>query len=464
MLLSFLLPSISHRYPNLFQSSPLLFYHFKTLLNLHTCPNPNPIPLLPSPTPSSHFPQNPHDPSFNFDPKTVEEAISTYSNDWKRALDFFNWVESEHRFQHTPHTYNRTIDVLGKFFEFDLAWSLIARMRKSPLSRPDHATFRIIFKRYASAHLVKEAVDAYNRSAEFGLKDEISFSNLIDTLCEYKHVIEAQDVCEISEFSNQTKMHNMILRGYFKMGWWSKCREIWEEMELKGVARDLHSYSIYMDIQCKAGKPWRAVRLYKELKKNGFPLDVVVYNNVVFATGLSEGADAAMGLYQEMLDFGCLPNVVTYNTIIKLLCREGRVKQAYVFLARMMNKGCAPDVITYHCFFRCLNRPKEILRLFERMIESGCRPRTETYVMLIKKFGSWGFLRPVFAVWDKMKEQGCSPDEFAYNALIDALVQTGMVEMAQKYEKEMLEKGILAKPRKDLGTKLLSEDSDNEGS
>ncbi|XXG59018.1 hypothetical protein AAC387_Pa04g1178 [Persea americana] len=171
-----------------------------------------------------------------------------------------------------------------------------------------------------------------------------------------------------------------------------------------------------------------------------------------------------MGLYQEMLDFGCLPNVVTYNTIIKLLCREGRVKQAYVFLARMMNKGCAPDVITYHCFFRCLNRPKEILRLFERMIESGCRPRTETYVMLIKKFGSWGFLRPVFAVWDKMKEQGCSPDEFAYNALIDALVQTGMVEMAQKYEKEMLEKGILAKPRKDLGTKLLSEDSDNEGS
>ncbi|XXG59020.1 hypothetical protein AAC387_Pa04g1180 [Persea americana] len=235
-------------------------------------------------------------------------------------------------------------------------------------------------------------------------------------------------------------------------------------MELKGVVYNLHSYSIYMDIQCKAGKPWKAVRLYKELKRNDFPLDVIVYNNVVYAIGLSEGTDAAMGMYQEMLDSGCPPNVVIYNAIIKLLRREGQVKQAYVFLARMMNKGCAPDVITYHCFLRCLNPPKEILRLFERMNESGCHPRTKTYVMLIKKFGSWGFLRPVFAVWDKMKEQGSNLDEFAYNALIDALVQRGMVKMAQKYETEMLEKWILAKPWKDLGTKLLSEDSDNEGS
>lgn len=275
-------------------------------------------------------------------------------------------------------------------------------------------------------------------------------------------MIEAQELCKNSEFYEKTKMHNMILRGYFRMGWWSKCREIWEEMELKGVARDLHSYSIYMDIQCKAGKPWRAVRLYRKMKKSGMPLDVVVYNNVVHAIGLSEGADAAVRMFQEMLDFGCRPNVVTHNTIIKLLCQEGRVSRAFAFLETMISKGCAPDVITYHCFFRCLSKPKEILRLFERMIESGCRPRTETYVMLIKKFGSWGFLRPVFVVWDKMKEQGCSPDEFAYKALIDALAQMGMVEMAQKYEKEMLEKGILVKPRKELGTKLLSEESDNE--
>lgn len=90
------------------------------------------------------------------------------------------------------------------------------------------------------------------------------------------------------------------------------------------------------------------------------------------------------------------------------------------------------------------------------MIESGVRPRVDTYVMLMRKFGRWGFLRPVFILWEKMEKQGLSPDVSAYNALIDALVQKGMVDMARKYDEEMLARGLSAKPRVELGTKLTS--------
>lgn len=77
--------------------------------------------------------------------------------------------------------------------------------------------------------------------------------------------------------------------------------------------------------------------------------------------------------------------------------------------------------------------------------------------MLIKKFGRWGFLQPVFAVWKKMEKQGLSPDAFAYNVFIDALVQKGMVEMARAYDEVMMEKGLSAKPRKELDTKIATE-------
>jgi pentatricopeptide repeat protein len=70
-----------------------------------------------------------------------------------------------------------------------------------------------------------------------------------------------------------------------------------------------------------------------------------------------------------------------------------------------------------------------------------------TYVMLLRKFGRWGFLRLVFIVWKKVEKLGCSPEESAYNALIDALVEKGMVDMARKYDEEMLAKGLSAKPR-----------------
>ncbi|KAL3528922.1 hypothetical protein ACH5RR_008244 [Cinchona calisaya] len=482
-----MLSSISSRFDP--QNSPhFLLSHLQFLLHFHTFPSQNP-PSSPKPQKTTSYfnekppktpsksnlftPKTPLKPpttpqnSLDFNPTTVLETLSSYSNDWKRALEFFNWVEIQCGFRHTTETYNRIIDILGKFFEFDIAWNLIEKMRKScSFSFTNRTTFRILFKRYVSAHLVKEAISTFDRMEEFGLKDDVSFSNLIDALCEYKHVIEAEELCfgkdkNCGEIKLDTKIYNIVLRGWFKIGWWRKCREFWEEMDRRGVVKDLHSYSIYMDIQCKSGKPWKAVKLFKEMKKKGIKLDVVAYNTVIRAIGISEGVDVSVKVYLEMIELGFEPNVVTYNTILKLFCENGRYKEAYKFLNEMSKKGCEPSVKTYHCFFGCLQKPGQILKLFDRMIETGVQPTMDTYVMLMRKFGRWGFLRPVLLVWKKMEELGVSPDEFAYNALIDTLVQKGMVDMARKYDEEMMAKGLSAKPRLELGTKLISGGSED---
>ncbi|XP_017646952.1 pentatricopeptide repeat-containing protein At1g80550, mitochondrial isoform X1 [Gossypium arboreum] len=417
--------------------------------------------IFPNATPHFHSQSpNPLPDQSHVDHRTVHETLSCYSEDWKRAFEFFNWVETACHFTHTTDTFNKMLDILGKYFEFDLSWDLVRRMKNNPDSMPNHATFRIMFKRYITAHLVNEAIATFDRLGEFNLKDDISFCNLVDALCEYKHVIEAHELCfsgrskDLGFNVNDTKIHNMILRGWFKMGWWSKCREFWEEMDKKGIKKDLHSYSIYMDIMCKSGKPWKAVKLYKEMKKKGMKLDVVAYNTVIRAIGVSDGAEFGVGVFREMRDLGCEPNVVTYNTVIKLLLGNGRVRQAYSVLDQMLKNDCAPDVITYHCFFGSLEKPREILKLFDLMIRNGVQPRMDTYVMLMRKFGRWGFLRLVFMVWKKMEELGSSPNEFAYNALIDALIEKGLLDMARKYDEEMLAKGISSKPREELGTKL----------
>ncbi|CAO2841810.1 unnamed protein product [Amaranthus hypochondriacus] len=402
-------------------------------------------------------------PTKSLDFIAVCQTLSSYNNDYNKALDFFNWVETNCGFQHNTETYNSLIDILGKFFEFDKCWELIQIMQKNSFSMPNYITFRIMFKRYISAHYVQEAIVMYDRLEAFGLKDETSFCNLIDALCEYKHVVEAADLWVkkriFVKFVSETKVYNMILRGYARMGWWGKCRDFWEEMDSKGVKKDLVTYSIYMDVQCQSGKAWKAVKLYKEMRRKRMKLDVVAYNTVIKAIGIKEGVDFSIRLLREMKDVGCEPDVVSYNTVIKLLCENGRISEAYEMLHQMRKKGCLPDVITYHCFFRCLVKPKEMLRLFERMLESGVTPRMDTYVMLMRKFGRWGFLRPVFIIWDKMKELGCSPNDAAYNALIDALLQKGMVDMARKYDEEMLSKGLSPKPREELGTKSASERS-----
>ncbi|XP_027343739.1 pentatricopeptide repeat-containing protein At1g80550, mitochondrial isoform X2 [Abrus precatorius] len=327
------------------------------------------------------------------DHSTVRETLLSFNNDWKRALDFFNWVESHCHFHHSTDTYNLMLDILGKFFEFPLCWDLIHRMHTRPSSPPNHATFRVMFKRYVSAHAVDDAIHTFNRLREFNLKDPTSFSNLVDALCEYKHVLEAQDLVFGSNNSfdvdgvGNTKIHNMVLRGWYKLGWWGKCKEFWEEMDRKGVHKDLHSYSIYMDILCKGGKPWKAVKLFKEMKGKGIQLDVVVYNIVIRAVGLSQGVDCSIRVFREMKESGINPSVVTYNTMIRLLCDSYRHKEALALLHTMRHNGCHPNAVSYHCFFASMEKPKQIIGLFDGMIGGGIRPSMDTYVMLLKKFG-----------------------------------------------------------------------------
>ncbi|KAF7826647.1 pentatricopeptide repeat-containing protein [Senna tora] len=150
--------------------------------------------------------------------------------------------------------------------------------------------------------------------------------------------------------------------------------------------------------------------------------------------GLSQGVDFSINLFREMRDLGFQPTVVTYNTVIRLLCDNFRYKDALVMLDTMRNDGCQPNAISYQFFFTCIEKPGEILNLFDRMVESGVRPSMETYVMLMRKFGRWGFLRPVFIMWKKMEELGCSPNASTYNALIDALVEKGLIDIARKYD------------------------------
>ena len=73
-------------------------------------------------------------PEFNFkfnssEPPAVREALDSYCNDRRRSYEFFNWVESECKFDHATETQTRMLDILGKFFEFDLSWVLIHHMQ-----------------------------------------------------------------------------------------------------------------------------------------------------------------------------------------------------------------------------------------------------------------------------------------------------------------------------------------------
>ena len=122
----------------------------------------------------------------------------------------------------TDTSYNAWLTFWASFSNSISYWFWSNAWKQDPVAYPNHATFCIVFKHYASAHLVEEAMNAYDRTEEFNFKDETRYSNLIDALCEYKHVIEAEElfIRESKDlvFNDDVKIYDMILRGWFKMG------------------------------------------------------------------------------------------------------------------------------------------------------------------------------------------------------------------------------------------------------
>jgi hypothetical protein len=90
--------------------------------------------------------------------------------------------------------------------------------------------------------------------------------------------------------------------------------------------------------------------------------------------------------------FELLHKVEDKLSIITTCYIKNLFKKGYTFVQQMHKVGCKPDVLTYRCFFQYLSHPQEVLGLFEKMLERGCKPSMDTYVMLIKGLQVFIFL------------------------------------------------------------------------
>ena len=117
---------------------------------------------LPFSTLQAAAPASSPTPPSSLDAAAVLQTLSLYTNDWRRALDFFHWSASPAgaNLPPTAATLARAVDILGKHFEFPLATSLILShhdpARRDPaFLRP---ALRALLNRLAAANLVDDAV------------------------------------------------------------------------------------------------------------------------------------------------------------------------------------------------------------------------------------------------------------------------------------------------------------------
>eukprot|EP01018_Ginkgo_biloba_P023673 Gb_12358 [translate_table: standard] len=388
----------------------------------------------------------------------VVQVLYRHENDWKPAMFFFVWASQQPGFDHGTKTYHAMLNILGKVKRFHTMWQLIKEMHNrgnSPSLITDE-TFTILMRRYAAAHMVERAIETFFKREEFGLKlDTLSFQTLLLALCRYKHVQEAEALLHLRQhdFPPDMKTRNIILNGWCALANVHEAKRFWNELIKQGHTPDLVTYGTFIKALTNKGKLHAALKLFRAMRDKGCIPDVTICNILLDSLCFKKRIPEALIIFGEMNNSRILPNAATYNSLIKHICNIRRMDKAYELLDDMERKGCVANAKTYHYFLRVARKP-EALKIMQRMVETGCKPTSDTYNLLLKMFFGWNELGRVLGLWDEMEEMGMGPDRRSYTVMIHGLYEKGKFDEACKFFNEMNAKGLVPEAR----TKILMKD------
>lgn len=295
-------------------------------------------------------------------------------------------------------------------------------------------------------------MNAFHSMKRFGFSHGMEeFHGLLNALCRYKNVEDAEHLllCNEERFPFETKSFNIVLNGWSNiMINLRESKRFWRNMDLRGIHKDLISYSSMISCFSKAGNLRDVLNLFDQMKEKGIEPDRKVYNAVIHALAKGRCMDKARALVKRMEESGFKPDMVTYNSLIRALCKTKKPDDAKGVFNEMSKRRITPSLMTFHPLFHMARSSDEVFELLGQMQNVGCVPSMDTYIMLIRKFCRWKQFESVFKLWhDVMPHNGFSPDRSAYIVLIHGLFLNGRLEEAANFYEEMKNKGFHPEPK-----------------
>ncbi|XP_061371000.1 pentatricopeptide repeat-containing protein At4g38150-like [Gastrolobium bilobum] len=141
-----------------------------------------------------------------------------------------------------------------------------------------------------------------------------------------------------------------------------------------------------------------------------------------------------------------------FNHAVKMfdaLSKEGLTHEALELFRQIKDKGQMPDVVAHTAILEAYanaRQPKEVLKVYMRMLASGVSPNAYTYAVLIKGLATASdakFLRDANKFVLEMMDKGMRPNAETYTSLFEALVREEKLDEAAQLLEQMKAKGFV---------------------
>ncbi|KAF3794484.1 putative pentatricopeptide repeat-containing protein [Nymphaea thermarum] len=394
-----------------------------------------------------------HDSGVFLKQSLVEKVLKRCGDAGNLAFRFFIWASKQPGYSHSFDTYKLMIKILGKMRQFDTVWALLEEMKKENPYLITPETFIILMRRFASARMVRKAIEVLDEMPKFGCEpDDHTFGCLLDALCKNGHVKEAASLFEDMKlrFPPNLKYYTCLLNGWCKAGKLMEAKFILIQMREAGFTPDIVVYNTLLSGYAVLGKLEDGLDLLREMRSKGCPPNAASYTVLIQSLCSQGKMEAAMRLFTEMSRNECVADVVTYTTLISGFCKAGKVDNAYELLQNMVEHGCHPNQSTYFHILVAHEKKEELeecLELVSKMKRTGCLPDLNICNTVIRLACKLGQVEEALSAWNEIEETGFSPGIESFTILIHGLLNHGSLIEACGYFKEMVQRGLMSAPQ-----------------
>jgi pentatricopeptide repeat protein len=389
-------------------------------------------------------------------------------------------------FQANKVTYNELLHAKVVAQDHRGKWELVDQMQKTGV-RANSVTCAILLKSL-TAHSrpddVKRIINLIDDVEE--AIDEVLFSSVIEACIRIRQLDLLSDLMrryrEKGGFVNLTApTYGSMIKAYGQAGDVVRVRELWHEMEERGVkptsitlgcmtealvanrhpeeAWDLiHTqlesedrkgnvntviYSTVLKGFAVSRNIEKVFFVYKEMRSKDIPCNTITYNTMLDACAKCCAMGRASNLLEDMRESCVEPDIITYSTIVKGYCVEGDVDRAFSVLEDMKgDEKFAPDEILYNSILDgCAkqHRVDDALKVLEEMKSTGITPSNYTLSILVKLLGHARRLNQAFKMVHELSTQnGFRPNVQVYTCLVQACLLNRRLEKAMALHDTMI--------------------------
>jgi len=387
-------------------------------------------------------------------PGLIIRVLSRCGDAGNLGYRFFLWATKQPGYFHSYEVCKSMVMILSKMRQFGAVWGLIEEMRKTNPELIEPELFVVLMRRFASANMVKKAVEVLDEMPKYGLEpDEYVFGCLLDALCKNGSVKEASKVFEDmrEKFPPNLRYFTSLLYGWCREGKLMEAKEVLVQMKEAGLEPDIVVFTNLLSGYAHAGKMADAYDLMNDMRKRGFEPNVNCYTVLIQALCRTEKRmDEAMRVFVEMERYGCEADIVTYTALISGFCKWGMIDKGYSVLDDMRKKGVMPSQVTYMQIMVAHEKKEqfeECLELIEKMKRRGCHPDLLIYNVVIRLACKLGEVKEAVRLWNEMEANGLSPGVDTFVIMINGFTSQGFLIEACNHFKEMVSRGIFSAPQ-----------------